>query len=183
MRNRRRSKLWRTSFLRVSAFCLTCNALTMIAQVKETEHTYQSQPGALPKATLQDVNWLQGAWEGPAFGGTSQELWSQPMGHAMVGVYRSVENGEVTFHEIMSLVETNGSLEMRLKHFHGDLTGWEEKDKVFKFPLVKVADGEVCFDGLTYKRAGPNDVTVYLAEKNKDGKTTEAVFQYHRKPM
>lgn len=183
MQNRPKSNLSKAILLvRVATFCLG-STLAMMAQVKETEHTYQSQPGAMPKATLQDVNWLQGAWEGPAFGGISQELWSQPMGHAMMGVYRSIENGEVTFHELMSLVEIGGSLEMRLKHFHGDLTGWEDKDKVFKFPLVKIGDGEVCFDRLTYKREGPDGVTVYLAEKNKDGKSTESVFQYHRKPM
>ena len=52
------------------------------------------------------------------------------LGHTMMGVYRSVENGEVAFYEIMSLVETERSIEMRLRHFHADLIRWEEKDSV-----------------------------------------------------
>ena len=57
----------------------------------------------------------------------------------MMGVYRSVENGAVKFYEINAIVETNGSLEMRLKPFHSDLTGWEDKDAVRLFPLIKIA--------------------------------------------
>ena len=153
-----------------------------MGQSHETEHTLRfSQSGPTPKATLEDVAWLQGTWEGTAFGGISEEIWSEPLAKTMMGVYRSVENGAVKFYEINSIVETNGSLEMRLKHFHADLKGWEEKDVVRVFPLVKVASGEIFFDGMTYKKTGQDTVTVYLAISDKDGAAREVVFEYRRK--
>jgi hypothetical protein len=125
---------------------------------------------------------LQGAWEGTAFGGISEEIWSEPLANTMMGVYRSVENGAVKFYEIDSIVETNGSLEMRLKHFNPDLTGWEEKGTVRVFPLVKIANGEIYFDGMTYKKTGKDTVTAYLAIGGGEGGTREVVFEYRRKP-
>jgi hypothetical protein len=101
----------------------------------------------------------------------------------MTGLYRSVENGAIRFCEIAAIVETNGSLEFRLRHFNADLTAWEEKNVVRAFPLIKVADGELYFDGMTYKKNGQDTVTVYLAIKGKDGTTREEVFQYRKKPL
>jgi Domain of unknown function (DUF6265) len=155
-----------------------------VCQTRETEHTLRYSPSdPHPKATLQDVVWLQGAWEGTAFGGTSEEIWSEPLADTMMGVYRSVENGVVKFYEINSIVATNGTLEMRLKHFNSNLTGWEEKDVVRVFPLVKISSGEIYFDGMTYKKTGNDTVTVYLAISGKEGGTREVSFEYRRKPL
>ena len=110
-----------------------------MSQTRETEHTLRfNLSDTRPKATLQDITWLQGAWEGAAFGGISEELWSEPLAGSMMGVYRSVENGTVKFYEINSIVEVGGSLEIRLKHFNADFTGWEEKEIVRTFPLVRI---------------------------------------------
>ncbi len=124
---------------------------------------------------------MEGVWEGPAFGGVSEEIWSKPSAGTMMGVYRSIEKGKVTFYEIDLLVEAEGSLEMRLKHFHPDLKGWEEKDEVRVFPLIKLEQDAIYFDGMTYKRTGPDTVTVYLAISDKGStKSREVVFDYHR---
>jgi len=101
----------------------------------------------------------------------------------MMGVYRSVEKDAVKFYEINAIVEANGSLEMRLKHFHSDLTGWEEKDTVRVFPLIKIAPGEIYFDGMTYKRTAKDSLTLYLAVGGKEGGTHEVVFEYRRKSL
>ncbi len=60
------------------------------------------------------------------------------LGHTMMGVYRSVENGEVAFYEIMSLVETERSIEMRLRHFHADLIRWKKKTVCSSFPWLRL---------------------------------------------
>jgi hypothetical protein len=105
-----------------------------MTQKRETEHTLRfNQSDPRPKATLQDIAWLSGAWEGTAFGGISEELWSEPLAGTLMGVYRSVENGAVKFYEVNSIVEVDGSLGMRLKHFNADLTGWEEEAIVRTF--------------------------------------------------
>jgi hypothetical protein len=82
-----------------------------MGQTHETEHTLRFSPSdPRPKAALLDIAWLHGAWEGTAFGGISEEIWSEPLANTMMGVYRSVEKGAVKFYEINSIVETNGSL-------------------------------------------------------------------------
>jgi len=72
---------------------------------------------------------------------------------------------------------------MRLKHFHSDLTGREEKDAVRSSPLIEISRGEVYFDGMTYKRTAKDSLTVYLAVGGKKGAAREVVFEYRRKSL
>ena len=164
-------------FIALSAF-LPCAP----AEIHETAHTLRFDPSQpKPKATTRDIAWLRGAWEGPAFGGISEEIWSGPRAGTMMGVYRSVENGAVKFYEINSIVEVGESLEMRLKHFNADFTGWEEKDIVRSFPLIKILDGQLFFEGMTYVKNGNDRITVYLAVGGKEKPVREVVFEYRRK--
>ena len=41
------------------------------------------------------------------------------------------------FQELMALVEVEGSLELWVKHFNADFTGWEEKADFVRFRLVE----------------------------------------------
>jgi hypothetical protein len=151
------------------------------AQERQTEHTFKRTPGSeLPRATLADMKWLEGRWEGTAFGGRTEEQWSSADGGAMVGWYRLVKDGKPVFYEIMTVVEHEGSLVMRLKHFHADLKGWEEKDEVREFALVAKADGAMHFDGMSFHPRG-DKLTVYLAIRNQDGSVTEEKFDYQRR--
>ena len=68
------------------------------------------------------------------------------------------------------ITEENGSLAIKLKHFHPDLRGWEERDASVRFPLVAKRDGRIYFDGMTFERIGADRVKVYLATEHKDGK-------------
>lgn len=144
-------------------------------------HTLVFVEGAeRPKATIRAMAWLAGRWQGPAFGGTSEEFWSDPAGGAMMGMYRSVKDGKIVFYELLTIVEDAGSLLIRLKHFQPDLKGWEEKNEVREFPLVKLTDGEIYFDGMTFRRDGKNSVTVFLRIGSKDGSWREEAFVYRR---
>ena len=80
----------------------------------------------------------------------------------------------------MSIAETGGSLEYRLKHFNADLTGWEEKGDVRRFPLVAREPGKWFFDGLTIRQDGPDGLVAAVLVRHKDGKEDEAVFRYRR---
>lgn len=144
-------------------------------------HTLVQVDGAeRPKAAIRDMAWLAGQWQGPAFGGTSQEFWSEPVGGSMLGMYRSVKDNKAVFYELITIVEDAGSLLLKLKHFNPDLKGWEEKDEVLEFPLVKLTGSEIFFDGMTFRRDGKNSVTVFLRIVNKDGTWREETFVYRR---
>ena len=151
------------------------------AQEKMTERTYKLGPdGKQPPATIADMAWLAGHWTGAALGGTSEEMWSPPAHGTMMGMYRLLRDGKPVFYELLTIVEENGSLVLRLKHFHANLAGWEEKDKSLAFPLVAKAPGAMHFDGMSFHPQGRDALTVYLAIGQKDGKLREETFTYQR---
>ena len=95
-----------------------------------------------PTATLDQVSWIEGYWKGEAMGGQTEEIWSRPMGGSMMGSFKLVYEHEIQFYEIMTIAEIDETLIMRLKHFHADLKGWEEKDQTVDFKLVKITPNE-----------------------------------------
>lgn len=166
-------------FLTAAAFFILC--VPNYAQVKVTENTIklaEGQTGAM--ASLADMAWLAGAWTGEGLAGVSEEMWSKPAGGAMVGTYRLIKDGRPVFYEICWIVEQEGTLVLRLKHFNADLTGWEEKDKTVDFSFIKKEGERVYFSGLTFEKAGKSRLNIYLALRQKDGSVKESVFTMRR---
>lgn len=135
---------------------------------------------AMPAARIDDVAWIAGHWTGEAFGGVAEEIWSPPLGQAMMCMYKMVKDGAVVFYEFVLIVEEGDSLMLRLKHFDAQFCGWEEKDVSLEFPLVALTPNEAFFDGLTFRRVGDDRLEAYVLLKRKDGEPEEAGFQYTR---
>ena len=147
------------------------------AQVKNTENTLKLADGRKgEKAVIADMAWLAGSWSGEGLGGVSEEVWGPPAGGVMVGTYRLIKKGKPVFYEMCWMLETEGTLVLRLKHFDPDLTGWEEKDKTVDFKFVKKDGNRAYFSGLTFERAGAGELRIYLAMKQKDGTLREELF-------
>jgi hypothetical protein len=109
------------------------------------------------------------------------EVWSDPAGGAMVGYFRLVRNGKPIFYEIMTLMESEGSVEIRLKHVNPDMTGWEEKDGFVTFRLVKHDATAAYFSGLTFRRISDSEMVAYIALRNRsDGTVREEKLVYRR---
>ncbi len=146
------------------------------------DHTIRLEPGAAsPIASLDALSWMQGEWVGKGLGGDCEEVWSSPRSGSMLGTFRFMQENKLVFSEFMEILETDGSLLLRLKHFGSDFVGWEEKDKHVEFKLVKVTDDAFYFDGLTYKKIGENDLEVYVIVGSDDN-PNEAKFSYSRVP-
>lgn len=145
-------------------------------------NTIRLEPGApRPPARIDDVAWLAGAWEGEGLGGTLDEVWSPPKAGAMVGYFRLVKDGKPVFYEILTLLEAEGSLELRLKHVNPDMTGWEEKNGFVTFRFVKQDATGVWFEGLTFRRLGEDRLEAFLALRNRtDGTVREEKLVYRR---
>jgi hypothetical protein len=133
-----------------------------------------------PAATIADMEWYAGRWTGTGLGGSNEEVWSPPRAGTMMGMYRMIKDGKPVLYELLLITEENGSLAIKLKHFHADLRGWEERDASVRFPLVAKRDGRIYFDGMTFERSGADKVKVYLAIEQKDGKVHEETFEYSR---
>jgi len=154
------------------------------AQQTLTPNTLRLGPGEpSPPIALAEMAWLTGHWKGEGLGGQFEEVWTAPKNGVMVGLYRGLKNDAPVFYEILTLSEVKGSLEFRLRHFHPDLKGWEEKDQTVAMPFVARRDGVLHFDGMAFKRMGPDAITVYLAIEDHDGggkPPREATFAYTR---
>jgi len=162
---------------------LLCCPLSTLASERVTEHTVTLSPGEKsPPATIAEMKWLAGHWVGEAFGGTAEELWAEPVGGTMAGMYRLHKDGKTSFYEIITVSEKDGSLVFRLKHFNADLTGWEEKDDVRSFPLVAKRDGALLFEGMSFHPQG-DQLIIHLAVEHKDKSVEEITFKYRRVPL
>jgi hypothetical protein len=151
------------------------------AQERATDNTLklaEGQSGA--PATLADIELLSGSWTGTGLGGVSEEIWSKPAGGVMMGMYRLIKEEKPVFYEMLWAMEQNGTLIMRLKHFHPNLVGWEEKDKTVDFKFVKKEGRRVYFSGLTFDFVNSKELTIYLALRQKDGTVKEEIFKMKR---
>ena len=143
-------------------------------EVVEWEEGMQS-----PEAKINDLSWLSGYWKGNRNGLYMDELWTMPEGNNMTGSFRMIKDGEILFSEIESITEENGSLVMKIKHFDKSLKGWEEKDEMETFKLIKIYDNEVWFDRLTIKRKGKN-LKIWVLSKDTGGHRKIMHFSFKR---
>lgn len=135
--------------------------------------------GPRPPARIADVSWLVGAWEGEGLGGTVDEVWSPAAGGAMVGHFRLVRDGKPVFYEILTILEIDGSLEMRLKHVNPDMTGWEEKANFITFRLAKLDETGAYFGAFSFIRKGPDHLEGVLRMRQGD-QVRDETFTFRR---
>lgn len=156
-------------------------ALPVHAQTANSEHTFRlDDSDDQPTASLSDVNWLVGSWVGEAFGDTFEEVWNPPSAGSMVGMFKLLEDGSVSFYELLLLVEEGGSLNLKVKHFNSDFSAWEEKEEHVTFRLVKMEEGAVHFSGLSFYRINENEMHGYLV-LHDDGRRWEEKLIYRRR--
>jgi len=122
--------------------------------------------------------WIEGAWEGDGFGGSSEEVWSGPSNDGMMmGSYRHFKaDGSINFYEFLLLDSTG----LKLKHFDKDLIGWEEKEKSLFFEMIEYTEDKIILKGLIFERVSDTEMKIYLKMNTKQGKRTE-IFSMKRK--
>ncbi|MFT6871139.1 MAG: hypothetical protein ACJAVN_000136 [Roseivirga sp.] len=154
-------------------------ALLVISLSAYSQKTIALGDKTSPQASLSDVAWITGSWEGEAFGGQVQEVWAPPLGDSMMCAFKLVVDGKVEFYELCQIREESGSLVLRLKHFNGDLKGWEEKDETVDFKLVKLEKDIVYFDGFTVERVSKDKINMHVMI-GEAGEESEVTFNYSR---
>jgi Domain of unknown function (DUF6265) len=166
-----------TSLLAVMIFVGHSNR----ADCAEESRTAPDKPAVA--ANLADLRWLVGEWRGPGIDkAEATEIWTDPRDGQMVGLFRQLDKkGEISFYEIMTLVQVGNTIEMRIKHFDKRLHGWEKQDEVTTFALLATRKGMWQFDGLTLKRLARNRATITVRIKEAaDQEVTELSFHYQR---
>jgi len=149
-------------------------------QYNYAQQTIQLKDGITPpKANITDVAWIAGHWQGEAFGGTIEESWTPPLGNSMMGIFKLVNDGKTNFYEIIIISEEDETLVMKLKHFHSDLRGWEEKDEYIEAKLVKLETNKAYFEGFTYEKVDDMHLNIYVLME-EDGKHSEMKFTFEQ---
>ena len=155
---------------------------TALAQDNPRETRLGEEGYESPPATLEQMDWLVGQWTGEGIGGApAMESWLPPTGPTMVGTFvQETAEGEIMFTEHMYLMEEEGTLVLRLKHFNADLTGWEEKDDMLTFRLVAFEPCAAYFHALTLRCADadkPGEGLVAAVRMRSGG---ELLFDFER---
>lgn len=135
---------------------------------------------------IDDLAWLAGRWVGEGFGGVAEETWNPPMGadgeRSMVGMFRLYDAEDaINFYELMTLIEDDDGILLRLVHLSKELRPWEEPGETTDFRLLRVNGTTAWFRGLTMHRDG-DQLVVYVAMSSKDGTVREAVLRMRYSP-
>lgn len=131
------------------------------------------------ESTLENIAWIAGTWHGEAFGGQTEEIWSEPSGGSMMATFKLIVDGKVQFYEIEIIREIENSLVLQLKHFDNSLKGWETQNETVDFPLKKITEHRVVFEGISFERVSANEMNVYVDIK-ENGKTETVKFNYKK---
>ena len=163
-----------------AAFAAMTLASAAAAQDAAPETRLGEEGFESPPATLAQMYWLVGQWSGEGIGGApAMESWLPPTGNTMVGTFvQTGEDGAITFTEHLYLMEEDGSLVLRLKHFNEDLTGWEEKDDMLTFRLVAMEPCAAYFHALTLRCADANAPGQGLVAAVRMQSGAELVFNF-----
>lgn len=175
-----------------------CLALTSIVWlVTSVEAQTSTKPSSPPNATANDTKqesaaspklhtpklgdfaWIAGQWHGEALGGKFEETWNPPMGKSMMGMFKLSKDEGISFYEILTIVEENDTVLLRLKHFDDKLVGWEEKDKSIEFPFVSVSKTEAIFNGLKFVKIDENTMHIFVKIK-REAEVSELKFVCNR---
>ena len=157
-------------------------ALLFAAPVTAQETRTAPADHAAAAATLDDMNWLVGQWVGTGINDNpAMESWLPATGNVMVGTFvQAGDDGNVMFSEILYLTENEGSVELRLKHFTGDLISWEEREEMLTFRLVAMEECAAYFRGLTLRCDGEDGLLAAVRMSGGDGEVNELVFRFVR---
>ena len=158
--------------------CLTGNAASDSTAPAKTYRLDDS--GQRPAAVLADVEWLAGSWIGTAFGQRFEQVWNPASAGSMVGMFKLYGDEGVNFYELLLIIEEEGSLALRVKHFTPEFVAWEDKEDYVSFPLVRIDPDAIHFSGLSFYRTDDNTMEAYLAMRSDAGIREEKLLYQRR---
>ena len=111
---------------------------------------------AVHSQRLAGFEWLEGQWEGEAFGGQVFEYWNSGQGGEMIGTFQMVNKGKSSIIELMVIRKSEDTTEMFFNHFNDDLSRWE--DAPIKFGLERLTKNEFIFRNMIEGKTAPRSL-------------------------
>ena len=165
-------KLFLLLTLGLVIFSVEIRAQKVLNQIDQEEYS---------QGSLQDLSWIAGYWKGTGLGGVCDEIWLPQADNSMIGIFRYFVEDKLIFSEYMHIVEEDGEISLKLKHFNRDLSPWEEKENWTIFPFIKSEGQTAYFEGLTFQRNG-DEMVLYLS-LTTDGKSKIEEFKYKKSEL
>ncbi|TKD50990.1 DUF6265 family protein [Sphingomonas baiyangensis] len=139
-------------------------------------------PGEQPmRATLADMAWIAGEWRGTSASGEAGESYSAPAGGQITGHFYEMRDGRVTLMELSQIIERDGGVVLRYRHFNPDFTGWEDGTrKPVEFRLIAIEGQRYYFDGATLDRTRPGGLDFWVRIDGAGKQPREIVYRYDR---
>lgn len=156
------------------------NKLAIVGEFKTSATNPLNNTSAILEPKLENIKWIAGNWKGEAFGGQTEENWSEPSAGSMMATFKLIDKDKVVFYEIEIIREVENTLILQLKHFGSDLKGWEEKDKTIDFPLKEITENKVVFEGMIFEKISANEMNIYVDIKQDNDSVETVKFNYKK---
>ena len=136
-------------------------------------------------ASIVELRWLTGLWQGKHNSEHVDEIWSMPTGDTMVGAFRQFVGTELTLYEMMVIEKSGDEIVLRIKHYGPGLTAWETSDENMVFTLKETKDKELYFTmesitgserALHYRRQADELVVTMIVSTSKEIQKEEYTF-------
>jgi len=129
---------------------------------------------------IENCAWIAGNWKGEAFGGLTEENWSEPSAGSMMATFKLINDENVSFYEIEIIREVENTLILQLKHFDNDLKGWETKNETVDFPLKEITENRVVFEGMIFEKVSDTEMNVHVDLEDEEGEVQIVTFNYKK---
>ncbi|MCL8007724.1 DUF6265 family protein [Gelidibacter japonicus] len=156
------------------------NKLAIVGEFTTSATNPLNNTSAILEPKLENIKWIAGNWKGEAFGGQTEENWSEPSAGSMMATFKLIDKDKVVFYEIEIIREVENTLILQLKHFGSDLKGWEEKDKTIDFPLKEITENKVVFEGMIFEKISANEMNIYVDIKQDNDSVETVKFNYKK---
>lgn len=158
--------------------CTMFSVVMLLTMVAAGQGQKPAQKPAQQKASLEDLSWLSGCWEGRQGEAIVEEIWSKPAGGSMLGIGRTVKDNRTVSYEFMQFREENGSLVFLPQPQGGTRVS---------FPLKDLFGEKVTFENpnhdfpqrVIYERKGPGLLLASI-EGTYKGKQGREEFQMRK---
>lgn len=168
---------------------MTAGLMGMAARVSGQQPAAAIGSAPRAKATLEQVAWIAGPWEGMLGDRKIEQHWMAPAANSMVAMYRSIQKDRATLYELLAIEQEGESLMLRIKHFAPGpgMAGREAKDESIDHALVRVDGRTAVFEGTASENpsrvifTSPDANTLIITvERMRDGKLVPTDFRYSR---
>lgn len=160
------------------------------AQTRQTDAPVAGPQEAPAAVTVADFAWLEGRWIGEGPDGATAEIdYLAPEAGVLVGTFRLYRGDQLMVLELITLVDGEDGVELRVRHFDAELTAFEAehpltlvlheaRDDLYRFRNVRPGEDPTSSE---IRRLGPDrHVSWSRLEHQGEGGATEIAVEYRR---